>query len=376
MKILHLNGHRPYGGNEQQLIDIAQAMMAHGVENHVFLLPHGILKQKLVEFPSFVIHESPRKYKSRSSQKMLRDLATQIKPDLIHLHTSNAITLFYFAYLFHKLEIPVVMSKKGMSASMSFLSKFKYNFYKIDKILCISTFIKVAMENVVMFKKNYHKLEIITDGVLRERCESQSALVEDIIVKNDTSIHVVNIANHNAAKDLETLIKTIDYTVNHLGYKDFKVHQFGYLSKLTEQLNRQISEYKIQDYIQFYGFTDNASGYLQSFDIFIMSSEREGGPSAVLEAMCHGLPVISTNVGVIPDAINNGVNGYVVPVKDFKKMATSLVELANNTQLRKQFSRNAIDIFNSNFTAQKVALQTYELYKTIIENKNYSKYKI
>ncbi|GAK95125.1 hypothetical protein JCM19298_902 [Nonlabens ulvanivorans] len=366
MKILHLNGHRPYGGNEQQLIDIAHAMNSLDVENHVYLLPHGILNEKLNEFPDFTIHQSPRKYKNRSSQKILRNLVTQIKPDIIHLHTSNAITLFYFAYLFHKLEIPVVMSKKGMSSSMSILSKYKYNFHKINVISCISTFIKEAMEKEVMFKKNHHKLHIITDGILRERCESQSARVEDIIVKNSSSIHVVNIANHNAAKDLETLVKAIDYTVNHLGYKDFKVHQFGYRSKLTEQLNRQVVAYKIEDYIQFYGFMDNASGYLPSFDIFMMSSEREGGPSAVLEAMCHGLPVISTNVGVIPDAVKNGINGYVVPVKDFKKMAISLVELANNSKLREQFSENTLDIFNSNFTAQQVAQQTYDLYKSIL----------
>lgn len=179
MKILHLNGHRPYGGNEQQLIDIAQAMTAHDVENHVFLLPHGILKQKLIDFPSFIIHESSKNYKSRDSQKALRALVLRIKPDLIHLHTSNSISLFYFAYLFHKLEVPVIMSKKGMSASMSFLSKYKYNFHKIDKILCISTFIKEAMESQVMFKKNYHKLEIITDGILRDRCESQGKQGQD-----------------------------------------------------------------------------------------------------------------------------------------------------------------------------------------------------
>lgn len=366
MKILHLNGHRPYGGNEQQLIDVAQAMTVHGVENHVFLLPHGILKQKLINFPSFIIHESSKKYKSSDSQKELRALVLRIKPDLIHLHTSNSISLFYFAYLFHKLEVPVIMSKKGMSASMSFLSKYKYNFHKIDKISCISTFIKEAMESNVMFKKNHHKLEIITDGILRERCETQSDQVQDLIIKSKQSIHAVNIANHNAAKDLETLIEALNHVVHELGFKDFKLHQFGYHSKLTEKLNELIKKYHLESYVHFYGFTDNASGYLPQFDIFLMSSEREGGPSAVLEAMCHGLPVISTRVGVIPDAVKDGVNGFVVPIKNYKKLAEAFVALAQSKSLRDNFSKKTIQIFEKQFTAQNVASQTYELYKSMV----------
>lgn len=64
--------------------------------------------------------------------------------------------------------------------------------------------------------------------------------------------------------------------------------------------------------------------------------------------------------------MKDGVNGFVTPVGDFKKLAQSIVDLAQNKSMRDDFSRNAAQIFKEQFTAQKIASQTYELYKSMV----------
>ena len=75
---------------------------------------------------------------------------------------------------------------------------------------------------------------------------------------------------------------------------------------------------------------------LQGADVFLHTSCSEGISNAVLEAMATGLPVVTTDVGGMAEAVRDGIDGYLVPVRDSDATAAALVRLAGDPELRAQ----------------------------------------
>jgi len=91
----------------------------------------------------------------------------------------------------------------------------------------------------------------------------------------------------------------------------------------------------LSDRIIFAGERSDADQALVAMDVFALSSGRETGPIAVLEAMACGLPVVSTNVGTVAEFVIEGTTGFRVDVGDTAALGQRLVQLAENEPLRK-----------------------------------------
>lgn len=79
--------------------------------------------------------------------------------------------------------------------------------------------------------------------------------------------------------------------------------------------------------------------YYHAADIYLITSREEGGPLALLESLSSGLPVVSTKVGMAPDVIIHGKNGFLADVEDVDALANKVATLADNPELRKQFAQ-------------------------------------
>jgi len=107
------------------------------------------------------------------------------------------------------------------------------------------------------------------------------------------------------------------------------------LKNLTKELNLKN--------INFAGRKDGAEllGYYKEADIFVLSSEREGMPLVLLEAMAMGLPVVATNVTGNRDVIKDGQNGLLVPYNDTKAFREALTKIKSDSKLYSTMSRTA-----------------------------------
>lgn len=368
MKILHISGAKGWGGNEQQMLYLFPEFQHNGIDNIVFGMANSVLQKECSFLNIPFIEAKNEKLNKFSNYKYLKTIVKQINPDLIHLHTSDSLTVFTISDMLFGLKTKAVFSKKGMGTSSSFLSKFKYNYKGINSIICVSKSVQNDM-GAILSEKNKSKITVIHDCVsLAIQNESPTIIIREKLSISKELKLVGNIGNHAKAKDLTTLIKTVDVVINQLNRKDIIFVQIGGFSKLTPELLELVKSKNIEKNILFLNKLDKASSVVNQLDLFLMTSEREGGPTSVLEAMLIGVPVVSTQVGVIKEVIIPGESGFYAPIKDSKELATKIIELLDDKVLQDKCIKNAKFLIENEFNSKVIAHETIALYKQIIES--------
>ena len=99
-------------------------------------------------------------------------------------------------------------------------------------------------------------------------------------------------------------------------------------------LQQQINSLGMSDRIRLVGFCEDTRRYLESLDIFVLSSHREGLPNVVLEAMAVGVPVIATRVGGVPRLVTDGVDGRLIDSGSVDQIANEIKKLASSPEQR------------------------------------------
>lgn len=107
--------------------------------------------------------------------------------------------------------------------------------------------------------------------------------------------------------------------------------------------------------------------YYNALDLYLITSREEGGPKAVLEAMACGIPIVSTKVGMAPDVMIEGYNGFLSDVEDVENLTEKAKKILDNSELAKKMSENGLETV-WNFSWEKIARSYYdEIYSRLIE---------
>lgn len=118
--------------------------------------------------------------------------------------------------------------------------------------------------------------------------------------------------------------------------------------------------------IIWHGNTNDIKNVLIKSDIYCLPSYREGLPKSTIEAIAIGRPIVTTNAPGCEDTVSEGVNGFKVNVKDHKTLSEKLKILIEDEPLRIQMGKKSREIFEENFTLDKVVKQTFDLYDSLI----------
>lgn len=128
---------------------------------------------------------------------------------------------------------------------------------------------------------------------------------------------------------------------------DYTLHIYGedYLESALLLYAKRLG---IADRVFFEGFTLNVHECIKDSDIFVMSSDFEGMPNALMEAMAMGFPVISTDcpAGGPRMLIQNGVNGILVPVGDKRALTEAMMHFIRDPKWKEAIGKNAMDIYS------------------------------
>lgn len=286
------------------------------------------------------------------------------KPDIVHLNSSKIGVLGSFAGFLANIS-KIIFTAHGWvfnevlpwykKAFFIFVSRLAALFQ--TDIICVSSFDKdTALRYKIASEK---KLTVINNGISekefvflsKDEARKLLGLPQDKII-------VGIVANLYKTKGIEFLVSAAKEI-----YDERKDILFTVIGDGPEReaLELQVTRYELQEIFKLLGRKENASQYLKAFDIFVLPSEKEGFPYVLLEAGLAKLPVISANVGGIPDLLNSE-NSILTLSRDPHQIESSILVLLQNKEKMDFISENLYKTVVQDFTFEKMYQKTSEVY--------------
>jgi len=211
------------------------------------------------------------------------------------------------------------------------------------------------------------QIELIHNGIevykldFLQKEEARAKLLERVAKlsgRNITAKNIVGtIANFYPTKGLEYLIGAADILRNDENIVFFIIGD----GELRPELEKTIIEKGLEKKIFLLGQIPDAYRFLPAFDVFVLSSVKEGFPWSLIEAMSAKLPVIATNVGAVPEIINDHKNGLLVEPRDSMGLADGIKEILGNDLLKNELGIQAHQTVLFKFELDKMVKQIEEL---------------
>lgn len=266
------------------------------------------------------------------------------KPEVIisFIHYANIVAIL--ATMFSNRKLRVIISERShplissSEARLGFLRRWliKFTYKRAYKIVAVSKSIKKVLEK--NFSLQADKIITIYNPVPIETIKHKSNQQIDHPFFKSKNLHVIISAGRlNKQKRFDILLKA--FPLVKAKYDNICLIILGE-GELRGELLTLSSQLKINEWIDFVGFKSNPYAWISKADIFVLSSDREGFPNVLLEAMACGVPIISTDCPSGPnELISDGKNGILVPPSNENALAKAISTLIGDKKLRTKFSQ-------------------------------------
>ena len=297
--------------------------------------------------------------------------------DLVHAH--YAIPHATSAYLAREIMTQEHLSGKNSSKlkiittlhgtdirlvglEISFLPTMKFSIEKSDGVTAVSSFLKIKTISQYNITKD---IEVIPNFINPEEFRKISNH-ETECLKVRYSSHgekiLVHTSNFRPLKRVTDCIRIFNEVRKKIPSK---------LLLIGDGPDRSAWEYLAKDFgiyhdVTFFGNQESFVEILSIADLFLMPSQSESFGLSALEAMACGLAVVSSNAGGLPELNQHGETGYIAEMGDIDKMAEYTIELLQNKNKYRIFSKNARDRSLTLFTADKIIPQYESYYEKIL----------
>lgn len=140
---------------------------------------------------------------------------------------------------------------------------------------------------------------------------------------------------------------------------------------LMDSLKALVAELQIGAFVHLLGARGDVPDVLNALDVFVMSSSTEGLPLVVLEAMATSLPVISTRVGGIPDVLDEGQTGFLVPSEDEAALRDRIAQLRADPAGTRAAGAKARSVAVMRYSGERMQRDYLELYARVLSPSRY-----
>jgi glycosyltransferase involved in cell wall biosynthesis len=137
---------------------------------------------------------------------------------------------------------------------------------------------------------------------------------------------------------------------------------------LRQQLEELAKNLGLTSQVHFLGLRTDIPDVLSAMDVFVLSSDWEGNPLSVMEAMASGLPIVSTAAGGVPDLFESGKEGFIVQPGDAQGLSHSMASLLGDQEARRSLGRAAARRAKENFDVSTMVQAYEELYENMVDH--------
>ena len=233
----------------------------------------------------------------------------------------------------------------GINQHRSFDSLLYRILFKNSKLILLS---ECLYEDVVKFVKR-EDVFLCPNGIPIPNA------IEEVLPKNNMVSQLLFLSNLIESKGVLVLLAALKKLKdNGIKFHCYFVGGEGDIS--SEQLNKKISDFNLEEYVTYLGkkYGDDKYEIFQSSDIFVFPTfyHNECFPLVLLEAMMFGLPVISTSEGGIPDIVKNGETGFVIDKQNPNQLAEKIKWFIDNPEEAILMGEKGREYFLENYTLE------------------------
>lgn len=281
----------------------------------------------------------------------LRKLIKLEQPDVIHTHLVASVYTMPVASVCkksRKVHTVHSLANKENTRLGRMINKF---FFKHKKFIPVALTEENRKSIVEEYGKNI-EATIIHNGINLDKCLPKSDY------STNATFHFLHIGSFKEAKNQSMLLKVFKKVIDE-GY-DYHLDFVGSGGNDEQKIVQMVDDLKLNEKVTFHGGQDNVYPFLQKADAFVLPSIYEGMPITLIEAMGTGLPIIASNVGGIPDMLENMKTAILIEPTE-EELYHSLIKVASNQTLRETLGINALH-GSKRFSAEIMAEKYLSIY--------------
>jgi glycosyltransferase involved in cell wall biosynthesis len=287
--------------------------------------------------------------------KKLTNIIRMVNPDIVHTESSRSIG--YLKYALFGTKVPIVRHAHVCDREPFLYELFMYAC--VTRIIAVSNAVKKRFDR---FPGAENKVRVVYNAV--EASFGNGAEISNAAgcrTKEHDIVRVGLVGRITPLKGHTTFIHAASLVIGRRCNVRFQIVGKGD-QKYEEELQSLIKDRGMQDYVTFTGYQDDISDVMAGIDILVCPSLKEAFSMGIIEAMAHAKPVIASNVGGIPEVVEDGVTGILVPATDESSLAEAIIKLAHDRDLRERMGACGKERVSELFTLEDNVKKIQDLY--------------
>ena len=236
--------------------------------------------------------------------------------------------------------------------------------YAVDKVIAVSS-------EVTRYLATYltaDRFDVVRNGISIGKVRSQlsSAEAKSRLGLHPNSLVVGTAARLTSVKRLDLFLGVAERLSRTLPEVRFVIAGKG---SEENRLRNLIKQHHLENRVSLLGHRDDIHEILGAMDLMLITSDREGIPMVVLEAMALGVPIVARDVGGIREVLDHGATGILVPSADIEKLTEPCLMLLRDRPMRHRIAQNARTAVVEKYSAEANAAQILRLYRSLVLSK-------
>ena len=365
IKILHVIPKFDLGGAERLLVNLLEAFDHEWFEvAAVSLYPESgtILEQEIKEKGLTVYFLNKHQGLDLRIIPNLYHLFQTFKPDVVHTHL-YVLHYVFLAMLLCRIPVRVHTVHNIAQKEVDRIGKLvHWIVFRMGGVVPVSISLEVANTVRALYGRGI-RTPVIYNGIRTARYVSAGG---QGMGEEGKEMVLLHIGRFVLQKDHLLLIEAFDLSIKEYPWMQLWLIGDGELRPAVE---RAVSEKGLQEKVSFLGIRDNVSNLLANCDLFVLPSDYEGLPLTVLEAMAAGKPVVSTRVGGVPELVEDGLTGFLVPPRDPEALAQAILRLTKDHDLCQRMGQAGQRKALERFDISQAARGYENLYSTLLKKR-------
>ena len=356
MKVFHIDSEKTFRGGQRQVLYLLEGLNGRGVENFLFC-PR---KSPLFERAGWVNKISAPmlgEFDIFSAFKISGHINRE-KPDIIHCHSAHALAVGLLAKKLSSFKPALVAARRVI-----FPLRCRKKYIMADRIIAISAAVKKSLEASGIAPV---KIDIVYSGIRPSAASRDMETISRKLLGLKDGVFTIAVVGALTKEKGHSII--ID-AVSEVLARGFKLELLiAGTGPEEKKLRRYATGKGIAENVLFAGFQKNILELFPAFNIVISASDSEGLGTSILDAMAAGCAVIASDVGGVPEIIEDSVNGFLFKAGDASALAEKIIALASDAGMRRAMAE-AGRSRAAEFSSEKTADATFAVYEKILNER-------